>query len=684
MSVIVDGNNFLYAFSDAIRQNYYMSNYYALTNQNVFIQYKNPVVLSNSDNFALSGYITNFGDNNETTFSLPDQPVYHKYQAEGTYFIAYTAVYLKNSNFEYIPYVTDYAFNIKSNWDIYDPVNIRLNEEAVLNLPYNLEEIQIQPNEWGISDVFNTSILRLQECLEYLIAKTQTINTYAPTLFYGWLGNNSGTKASNLKWFTKTYNQTFIDTPEISYDTGNTYFSNVIDVANIDSPLGELLYVLDNKNLRLFFNLAEPIEVSFTNGDPLSGFLIDPVSIDINEDGSILYIVDKIQNTVFKLNIQPNFDSTATIYIQLFVGGFGGLQDNDNFNTPTQIVYRSENVYVVDYNNFGVKVFNKDLNWIFTYYIDEFADNKPISVEVLPNGLIYILTETYKIYIFDGFTNEVFEIIELTQPKDDSNLLKICFDSQYNFLHILTEKNLYKYTLTGMYVTTFILPKTDDIKYTNVRRSNNNLLFITSPKCIFKNQDILQVFRLGEGLETKYWSKDQMTVTNDNFISDLYYNLSLNRIAQNIISFRDSLNAKFIIATENVRTNIVTYFSYLPITQKPELNEDVENFNIGVGVNELNIPPVLNRELQKLYYALLYLADFLSIKNYSVNNLECLDSFCWSWNSTSCYELKLPVLKTCSINPISYREIYVGEQNNMIYAPSLTWEQAISKCCEDK
>jgi hypothetical protein len=163
-------------------------------------------------------------------------------------------------------------------------------------------------------------------------------------------------------------------------------------------------------------------------------------------------------------------------------------------------------------------------------------------------------------------------------------------------------------------------------------------------------------------------------------------------MAQNIKTFRDTLNARFIIATENVKNNIVTYFSFLPVNiniekQNPnslKLSDDIELETLGIGVNELHVPSVINKELSKLYDALRQLSKFLSIENYKVDNAECIDSFCWSWNSTSCYNLSLPVIKTCSVNPISYFEMKLNENGLIRYAPSNTWADATSKCCEKK
>ena len=93
MSVFVEGNGNLYGFSNAIRQNYYMSNYYALVNDDVFVEFKNPINANLNLSFYLSGYLINYGDGDAFFFSNTDKNV-HKYTTEGTYFISYSAVYV--------------------------------------------------------------------------------------------------------------------------------------------------------------------------------------------------------------------------------------------------------------------------------------------------------------------------------------------------------------------------------------------------------------------------------------------------------------------------------------------------------------------------------------------------------------------------------------------------------------
>jgi hypothetical protein len=723
MSLIKDKDYKLSAVSNTIRQNYYLSAYYSIIKTPVFIQFKNPILFNNNPNFRLLFYEVDFGDSTGLFRVNPEYPLYHEYNFAGTYFVSYSAIYadIEESTIVY-PYVTDVPFRIKESWQEYNPNNIRLNDEILLTLPYTLEQIEIQPNEWGVEDIFNTSIFRLQECLDYLTAKTQTINTYSPTLFFGWLGNNTGTLASNIKWFTYTYNFSFLDKPELAQSKGNTFFTNIQD----SIERNDYLYVIDNGKIRLFLNLGEPIEYiinQFERGpnlldsyeilktnstvppiienEDISAYLYDPVSIAVHENENTIYVLDRTYNTLFKLNAvfdNENITVTnnqiklkATVNLQLTVGGFGGLIDNNNFNTPTQVIFNNNNVYVLDYNNFCVKRYNQDLNWVYTYFSDDFnLENRPISIAALKNGLLYVLTQNNRMYIFDDRNNTVFATFDLPQIDTDLKTVKICFDENENFLYVLLEKEVYKYTISGDFVSILILPNDAELlTYNNIQKGKNQTFLISTKNCILKFHDLLETFKIGDGAEVKYWDKNQLKVYKNEFATDLNYNRSLIRIAQNIKTFRDTLDSKFVILSENLKNKIITYFSFFPIdaeSESPILHIDVENEILGVGVNELHIPSTINSEIKKLYQSLEILSDFLSVKNFNVDSADCLEYFCWSWNATSCFQLELPSIKTCNINPISFKEIKVDKlsEGRMRYVPknAYTYDLAFSKCCK--
>lgn len=677
--IIKTGNTKLSAYSNEIRQNYFMSDYYALTGSSVFIEYKNPIN-QNFTNLKVSGYITNFGDNDLNYFSLPDKPTNHTYTAKGTYYVTYSAIY---TNDLVLGYIIPTPFTINDVYPEYNINNLRSNSEIILNLPYSFDEISIQPNEWGVEDIFNTSISRLQDCLDYLTSKTQILNEYAPTMFYGWLGNIVGTPASTLSWYTQSYNKEYLYDAYLSKSKGASFFTNLVDF----TEKRDYLYAIDNNNLRIFKNESQPKEIPFTNGDQTSAFLISPIAFDVNDDGSELYIADVSTNFLHKLNISINTQnlSASNINIQLFIGGFGSQTDNYSFNSPTQVSYVNDNVYVLDYGNFCIKEYNKDLNWIYTYYIPEFEYDRIISFAVHSNGLIYVLTKNYNIYVFDHKSNQVFESFSIPDADDDNELIKIIFDSSYNFIYVLTKNNIFKYTTYGVFVTQFAIINNSYLKFINIKSGDEQKLYAITNNAVIKFYDILDVFKLGEGLSNYAWGREQLKVYKNEFSSDLNYNRSLLRITQNVKNFRDNLNAKFIVANENIQNKIITYYSFLPInvkTDQPVFSNDIEKEELGVGVNELHIPPVINKELKKIYDALFILSDFLSIKNYFIKNNDCFGKFCWSWKATSCYNLTLPIIKTCSVNPISYQELFLSQNNQINYSPTTLWYTATSKCCK--
>jgi hypothetical protein len=207
---------------------------------------------------------------------------------------------------------------------------------------------------------------------------------------------------------------------------------------------------------------------------------------------------------------------------------------------------------------------------------------------------------------------------------------------------------------------------------------------------IAKIQDVVSLFKIGEGLPSSLWSKDQVLLSKSEMASDLNYNKSFQRMTQNLKTFRSKLISKFVKATEYTKIGIISYYALSPVAYSslPALLEDVENENVGVGVNELHIPQVLNRELTKLYSSIEILRAFLNISDITLPNVRiddsgvsvaCSEPFCWSWKALSCHSLTLPAIRICNINPITYTEL--RSDFPIGYAPSTLWGAASANCC---
>jgi hypothetical protein len=648
----------------------YMSTVYALVSSQVFVEYKNPFLNNNNPSSYVLQYITDFGEG-DVIYSDPSDKVYYSYKNPGTYYVSYSAVLYSNTDntTSITPANSLVPFVIEASWKPFNANEIRYAKDLILKFPYNLNQIQIQPNEWGVKDIFNTAITRLQDNLNYLLYNTKTLNTNTPTEYIGWLGNNSNSRGSGIKWNTQTYNPLYLNNASLATTQGSSYFNNLKDSVEIL----DRIYVLDDTSFRAFYSSAVPTEIKFSNTQQIASLLVNPSSLDSNDSGDTVYISDPLKNIVYKFNIDI---TNNEINVQLFTGGFGGVADHDKFNSPVQVYYFKENVYVLDYNNKCVKQYNKDLNWIYTYYCDAFESDQPASVTVNPSTSdVYILSESANVYIFKNLNSNPYNSFSALEAKDGTNLNKIIFDDSGDFFYILSVSNIYKYSYINTFINKLNIENNPSINYISINKSTNKSFLITSIHSILKIQDVLETFQLGGGLPYNYWTKEQLLVSEDEFSSDINYNRSLIRMAQNVKTFRDTLNAQMVLVQADI-----PYISWVPIdvSNQPLLDSDVENETLGVGVNELHVPSVFNKELDKIYTSLSTLLNFLNINN-AVPESQCSGKFCWSWKALSTYNITLPVVRTCDMNPTSYKELLgafpVG------YAPSKTWGEAISNCC---
>jgi hypothetical protein len=430
--------------------------------------------------------------------------------------------------------------------------------------------------------------------------------------------------------------------------------------------------------------------------------LINPVSISIDSENENLYVADSIKNKIYKFNF--TYDVLNEINLQLNVGNFGEKDEPNKFNTPTEVYYINNNVYVLDYNNLCVKQYTQDLNWVYTYYTDEFGTkttvisgsksqdiyfDRPELLAVHPQTLfLYILTSQNNVYVFDFMGEKItsFSIPEISTFEEYAK--KMIFDEGGDFIYIITKNNVYKYTITGTLIGTVNIPNSVKVEFNTGSSTSKRSVLLATSNAIIKYQDVVSLYKIGAGLPYQYWTIDQLYVYKDELVQDVVYNRAFTRMCQNIKTFRSLLDSKFILATEQTSYGTITYYSKTPIvvTDRPTFNEDIENENVKVGVNEFNIPQVLNRELEKLYRALEILRDELSITNVSVLssvNAGCSDPFCWSWKSMSCYNLSLPVIRICNINPITYAELEANFPNNYVFSTTKTWGEASADCCDE-
>jgi hypothetical protein len=696
----------LVVYSTSVRPEVYVSSYYTITGNEIYFQFKTPELAQETENISITSYNIYFGDSLSgfpiSAFHLIGDTTYHTYSSKGVYTISYDVNYNNGESYNII--LDKSPITVFQAWPVYDQSQIRLLDNQILTLPWKFDDISIQPNEYAVADIFNTSITRLHENSEYLKNNSQTINTDSPTLYYGWLGCNKNDIATGISWHTMDYNNSdgvnynVYSHPEYATtDTTKNSFTSIQDI----SDSGEHLYIIDNGNIRVLSAGRLSQEITFDNISSISDLLKTPVSIDVDPIKNNLYLADSIANKIYKFNF--SYDYINEINVQLSVGNIGGRSDANKFNSPQEVLFKNNHVYVLDYKNLCVKQYTEDLNWVYTYYTDDFSlnssvnalsgiyYNRPENITIHPTtSFVYILTNNLKIYVFDYMAGLLKTITLHEAIGLNLKPIKITFDEAGEFLYLITTSLILKYTALGIFISFVQIPNSNLLTYTSGKSTNYRSLIISCNNSILKIQDITNLFKIGQGLPYEYWSLDQILVNREEFTQDISYNRALTRLIQNIKTFRNTMDSRFVLITEKTSYgNTVEYFAKSPITvqDRPTFSDDIENENVLVGVNEFQLPQVFNREFTKIYEAQNVLASNLSITDnrlLSSINTGCSDPFCWSWNAMSCYNLTLPVIRICNTNPITYAELESSFPSTYSYAPSgSNWANATAICCSN-
>lgn len=673
----------------------YISNFMSLTGKPIFVVYTNPG--EKIDNKILYCK-TNFGQvEEEYIISKRDEAAYYTYTIPGTYYISYQAIYEDGST--RIGTLPE-PIIIKPYWDnIQEAHTIKNLTEENITLPYTLDEIKIQPNEWGDSDIFNTALTRLNACLDELHNNMKAINTDLPSVYFGWLGKNTKNKGLGIRWHSKLFGKEYYTQP-VTY-SDNSGFNNIKDICQVS----DRIFVLDGKNLRVFNNTNyKPSEYTFSNIADLNEILVNPTRLEADSTQSRVFILDKDVHKLYCVDIDYNL---KLLNLSLVTGGYGERRDTNKFYNPSDMCIAEDHLFVLDNNNKCVKEFNTNLNWIHTYYSVDFETDSPILVASPFDEMCYVLTAGFKLYVFDitSPTPNIFSLDNLRFNKEKPT--KMTFDEIGEFIYIITPKRIFKYNIFGQYAAdaasveeSYITDEAIGYTPTSIKKGPLQNLLISTKNAIVKIQDSATIFEIGKGLPKQQWSLDQILLKREEFASDINYNRALNRMAQNIKTLRNSLNFNFAkvfetVITNKVSKNLVYYTMYPTVVEKlPTLPPDVQNESLLIGANEFHIPQVLNRELEKIYNAIVVIRQFLDVStltlpNYKVegsgNSSACSEKFCWSWKKMSHLNLPLPVIKKCGINPITYTEL--SDKFPINYDPdpnwSKKWNQAYADCCKD-
>jgi len=655
-----------------VNKDVFVSDYFSITGQEISLEHF-------SSNYTFNTKITNFPI--VSGKSLKITPL-----SAGSLQIQYTAT---NQFSDTLPQ----TINIFQEWEKFDETNARFVFEKKLQLPNPIEEVLIQPNEWGVADVFNNSISKLHENLTYLISNTRILNSKAPSFYYGWFGSSLYNTSVGPRWYCKNFGEKDSLNPTIG---SGDYpgFTNVIDffaekyisivLDKINSPTQ---FVSDNFLFRFFLNDASSTEIFLDSSLPsLESLFVSPVAITFDPDTNCLYVLDSIQNKLQKIKLE--FGPTFLYYIDNYIQGFGYEFDSNSFNTPTEMFLFKGKIWVLDYGNQCIKKYSRDLFWEGTYLFPK--EYKITHFSVHPSLFLFLFSTTGEIIVLNSVDNQIIYKFSLLPYITDSKLIsKVIIDEAGEFLYTISDKKIYKFTSSGYFITTLDLPSLGNLSLNGGFTGYNKNLYFFTEHLIFKVQDFVETFKIGQAYNKFYWPLDKLLLDPKEFASDVPYNRCISRLIQNIKNFRDSIDHNIVEIKETLNGGVVTYLTLAPINNDLplRLHPLLEENELKLGVNDFHVPQIFNSILRPIHGSLQKLSEFLDIKpleQYTITQSISSDNlyspcqeFCWSWKAMSYMSSGSQVVKVCGYNPVSWQELKSDVATN-----PKSWNMAISPCCE--
>ena len=522
--------------------------------------------------------------------------------------------------------------DVQNEYLKFDPAIARIFGFTKLELPNDLSECNMPPNEWVVKDTFNAIIMKLHDNLVYLDNMAHLYDI-PPTDYVGWYGTLYYTNsAKRTRWYVNMpHNSYAYDHPEYSIDYA---FHNLQSCA----VKNNIMYISDGTKVSVLssdlFGTFLGSRTFKTLGDDFTNIR----TLRLDNDNRI-YLLDSYDSKdssigsknrvlVFSFNLQ-----SREWQLMYEWGGLGGVKAKNKFNNPSDMHIDTNNViWIADTNNKCIKKYTRTGSWLNTLTSAHFTDlEKPLSVTTDSDGNLFVLTKT-QIVKFDS--NE--QLVAVYAIDDGAFKIERCQDG--GFIYITYSDHIVKYTSqgekSGVFADAgFFSGYTKN--YREVYHDEYRNLYVTNKTHILKYTDQLALISLKLDNNSQMWPLEQLLVQKDEYIQDWVINRCFQRLWDNLEIFRRSLLGKFGYQTFQNTTSVTFVSSQVAPTNFDYCNFDwlynsgktvtndivfeyvkpvVRSFTpaeyqvfpfakntIYVGINELNSCDVYNRVISKLH-----------------------------------------------------------------------------------
>lgn len=523
------------------------------TNQCV-VSTNEPVIFSvelSSYDFSVDVF---FDDGNGNVLELSAQyldpveiPVY--YDTEGIFSPSLSTRRLVNPDIVQITNYTNLVC-VKNDNTVYDKLSDRqIFSELVL--PFSKKEMEIPPSSFVKASVFNEAVDKFWANLNYLMSQLTMFSQDLPILLKDWY--------DGTEWK--------LGMP----DAGSL---SAKDIAGV----GDYILTLEGDSIVTRRNDKYLTVVEQSNQITEAEIFFNPMSMSIYN--GYLLVVDSERNGFYVFH----FDGVDRT-LEVFLGGYGTVEDNYRFNSPSNGIITNDGVLIADTGNRCLKQYNSTFHWEMTY--SNLEGTKPLKI-TRNNNEIFVLCDDDVIRVFPAGTDIVSRRIKgvVASPKniilDDFNqdLLYIFGDSSIALLNSEDKIISINYAMPTIY---------------NIWQNDKTFIGLGGSYLI-RFVDYLTFDSLVSGpISSQMFGLDELYVDWREYDQHLIYNDSFAKMRANLSLLINSVTA--------VPVNYYDFdgnFIYQIKEDRPEASCDFSD-TPGIGFNEIESYDVMHREWGRLW-----------------------------------------------------------------------------------
>ena len=493
-------------------------------------------------------------------------------------------------------------------------------------LPYNFDAIKVQANELSTYRSVNQSFEKLYQNFLYIYGLTELANNVVPDN----LVNTAGTvSASNALSATFTWTSS-----GVNYNSFLPFSSaglSALDNAIIlDAEYSHSL----QQNIIVACSLTQVILIKTQRDSSSISVLLSSVKVNVDNNllfqsiNSVaiyddnLYISDSSHNSVYKYDlttlltdiIYPN-----SLILTRAIGGTGDAEKKYEFNNVGGITVFNNRLYVLDRDNYSIKVYDTDLNFIKAVQrVDVFLGNRAqvIAGDYTTNNF-YVATEDNNVVVFDKDFN-TYTTVNFSSFLQSGETIKNIFSSKNftNTYYIVTNYNIWKFYASkpnnpiGKYTLyRFGVPTTEvycdaaSVESSISGKDNVYILSKNGTTGIRKFINILDSINLISVLSVPdfdVYTLSDIQLQSSEYTQTWTINKAIAKLALNHMRLKDKMIGRFSGTFDSNNTLLLNGYLYF-LLKDLDLTGYSLTLDHFAGNNEAFLNSVINRGLQKIY-----------------------------------------------------------------------------------